>query len=327
MTTRDHDTDPSTPGAKKAPVGSSPALAPVGLEDEPGLKAARLRPTTDPGIAPPAEMLPIPDEPMGIVVPAAGPKPNDSVDVLLDGMGAGGGPPERPKPIAQTQGQSQGQAAAAYHAEHSLAPGRTEPAEEAKVVLARPILAETIKLERPAVPVFDADPKAWADTTAVMSQPVAPRVFIAIGAGVLVVVGVFFALQRISGFPGVGAPTPSVTSSAAAAVGVAVGTGTGVAAGAGAGMGVGAGAATGTSAASAGAPATATASATAMAAEAKSNAEVAPAASVSLADRPAPSATTRKTTSPKTAPRTRSRPSTSSPKPAGADLGEFKGSF
>lgn len=221
MTTQNHDTDPSTPGAKRLSEPRTPRAAAVGLDDvgQPfeedvagagRTSASRSRPTTDPGIAPPPGPLPVPRHPMGIIVPPAVARANDSVDVLLDGISR-----EQPEP-ARALPETQGQSAAAYHGEHTLRAARTSPIEEAKVVIDPATPPETAPVVRfTALP--DADPRAWGETTAVRPQPLGSRVFIAIAAGVGVVSVIFVTLQRTSSTMGT-APPVRLPNAAIAAV-------------------------------------------------------------------------------------------------------------
>jgi hypothetical protein len=225
MTTQDHDTDPSTPGAKRPPdprpaVGGTPedagslADGAANLESADGspgrLDAARSRPTTDPGIAPPPEPRPIPRKPMGIVVPPVVRRANDSVDILLDGISREQPEPSRPTP------QTDGQSAAAYHAEHAVPAAQPPPDDEPKVVIYRPPLAQTVRMAQAKV-APDADPKAWTETTAVGAQPLAGRVVVAVLAGSVVVMVIFVALQRMSSERAADAPRPAVGGSASTA--------------------------------------------------------------------------------------------------------------
>src|SRR5258708_15302104 len=129
MTMSDKDTDPSTPQAMRPPEGVAEAASPASASG-----SARLREcTTDPGLgpgsgrvssAPPRGIVvppPTPRSPPGAGSPSADadawapslPK-KDSVELLLDGMT--GPRPDRTK----TMPQSDGEAAAAYHAQHGL---------------------------------------------------------------------------------------------------------------------------------------------------------------------------------------------------------------
>ena len=115
----------------------------------------------------------------------------DSVELLLDGMA--GPQPER----ARTTPQSDGQSAAAYHVQHGVRPARTSPDLEPKVVVDRPTLGSTMKVERAVVQqAIDADPRR-RDTTAVLpARPAVPRVVVALVSALAVVIGIF-ALARV----------------------------------------------------------------------------------------------------------------------------------
>jgi hypothetical protein len=185
-----NDTDPSTPGALRGPDGSD------------------LKASTDPGIGPPSRpamavlppIAPPPHHPLGIVVPVpvnspVGPK-KDSVELLLDGIT--NPQPERTKTTPQTDGQ----ASASYHAEHYVQAARTSPDDEPKVVVDRPPQAATIRLDRGKVQNVIAAADAYnarreMEATAVLPQPMAPRVIIALVAGLLVVLGIFL-VARLS---------------------------------------------------------------------------------------------------------------------------------
>ena len=190
MSIKQQDTDPSTPAAL--------ALSPTDPTPSPG--AAKV--STDPGIGPASQpavavTMPMPvrrTPPMGIVVPASSSvKPRkDSVELLLDGMQ--GPQPERPKTTPRTDGQ----ASAAYHAEHVVRPARTSPDEEPKVVVERPPQAPTTRIDRARVQAVieqaDAQRRAM-EATAVLPQPIAPRVIVAVVAGLVVVLGLFVVLK------------------------------------------------------------------------------------------------------------------------------------
>jgi hypothetical protein len=195
MTTKEQDTDPSTPGAMRGLAPTDPTPAPV---------AASLHVSTDPGVGPPsqppmASAVPVHrTPPMGIVVPASSQvKPRkDSVELLLDGMQ--GPQPERPKTMPATDGQS----SASYHAEHMVRPARTSPDEEPKVVVERPLQAPTTRIDRAKVQavIEAADARRRAmEATAVLPQQIAPRVIVAIVAGVVVVLGLFVAFRLVIG--------------------------------------------------------------------------------------------------------------------------------
>jgi hypothetical protein len=195
MTTKEQDTDPSTPGAMRGLAPTDPTPAPV---------VASLHVSTDPGVGPPsqppmASAVPVHrTPPMGIVVPASSQvKPRkDSVELLLDGMQ--GPQPERPKTMPATDGQS----SASYHAEHMVRAARTSPDEEPKVVVERPLQAPTTRIDRSKVQavIEAADARRRAmEATAVLPQQIAPRVIVAIVAGVVVVLGLFVVFRLTIG--------------------------------------------------------------------------------------------------------------------------------
>lgn len=196
MGTNDQDTDPSTPAA----LGVAPT--------DPTPTPAAAKASTDPGIGPPSQpeiatlKMPArrtpPMGPMGIVVPASSAvKPHkDSIELLLEGMQ--GPQPERPKTTPQTDGQ----ASAAYHAEHLVRPARTSPDEEPKVVVERPHQPPTTRIDRSTVQAIveqaEAERRAM-EATAVLPQQVAPRVIVAVVAGLVVVLGLFVVLKLATG--------------------------------------------------------------------------------------------------------------------------------
>src|SRR5580692_11591687 len=181
------DTDPSSPEAIRGQASTEPA-APPGAPQV----------STDPGIGPPSRP-PIP------ATSAVQPK-KDSVELLLDGMA---GPQlDRPK----TTPQSDGQAAASYHAQHGVRPAHTSPDLEPKVVVERPALPKTMKVDRAvvqqAIEMADARRRAQ-DATVVAPQRVAPRVIVAIVAGLVVVLGLFVVARLIVMRSGTTAATPT----------------------------------------------------------------------------------------------------------------------
>jgi hypothetical protein len=267
MATNDNDTDPSTPSARRStgtgaeeagapgpasvPASVSVSVSsprPRGLNDtqplavvpHPATPAAGGRPSTHPGLGPPPPRLDgveapdvgvpreAPARPMGIVVPVAAPDAKkDSVELLLDGIT--GPQPERTKTMPQTDGQ----AAASYHARHDVRPARTSPDDEPKVVVERPILPPTVRIDRTQIPAPDpAMSRAAAESTVVVPPQMGPRVVLAVIAGLLVVLGLFvtarFAINRrahathaaSSSVPAATAlaPTSALASAPAAAV-------------------------------------------------------------------------------------------------------------
>jgi hypothetical protein len=299
------DTDPSSPEAIRGQASTEPA-APPGAPQV----------STDPGIGPPSRppipatfmqtqrMLPVPARPLNIVVPASSavqPK-KDSVELLLDGMA---GPQlDRPK----TTPQSDGQAAASYHAQHGVRPAHTSPDLEPKVVVERPALPKTMKVDRAvvqqAIEMADARRRAQ-DATVVAPQRVAPRVIVAIVAGLVVVLGLFVVARLIVMRSGTTAATPTrpaVVTVVATATATAPATASAVATAA----------APAPASETAAAPASATASGTA-------SASAAP-----IASAPAPASSVPWWARPKTKPTTGGAPAGTA---TGSDLGEFKTTF
>jgi hypothetical protein len=215
MTSKEQDTDPSTPGALRGLAPTDPTPAPL---------PASSHVSTDPGVGPPsqppmARAHPVHrTPPMGIVVPASSPvnPKKDSVELLLDGMQ--GPQPERPKTMPQTDGQS----SASYHAEHMVRPARTSPDEEPKVVVERPPQAPTTRIDRARVQAVidaaDARRRAMEEATAVLPQQIAPRVFVAVVAGVVVVLGLFVVLRIAMGSHASTATAPAPAASPPAVV-------------------------------------------------------------------------------------------------------------
>jgi hypothetical protein len=124
----------------------------------------------------------------------------DSVEMLLDGMG--GPQPEHPKTTPMTDGE----ASAAYHAEHEVRPARTSPDEEPSVVVERAPQTRTTKLDRTMLQgvIDQVDARRLAPDTIVdpvplsipePSQEIAPRVLVAVVSGLMVVLGLFVILR------------------------------------------------------------------------------------------------------------------------------------
>ena len=222
MTTNNHDTDPLAGGASHL------------ADTEPGPAARKAHASTDPGLGPGASAgvpsqvaVPPPSAPQPHPPPApravrAG-KPNDSVDVLLEGMT--GPQPDRTNTTPQTDGQ----ASASYHAEHSLKPAHTDPGEEPSVVVEQRRLPPTIRIDRSRIPMgegpglSDGGPASPADMgpwmprpqqepTYVLPQPVGRRVLLALGAGVVVVLALYIVVRLASR-----TPTPTATLGRASA--------------------------------------------------------------------------------------------------------------
>jgi hypothetical protein len=153
MGTDKEDTDPSSPGAlRSSRVPGFEASGSAAFDHEPDSDGPD-KPTTDPGIGPPsatrspsvpgqrtwrssvsvpppsrrsspASSAITPPDLTPIAAPLSSPPSStkDSVELLLEGMA--GPRPERRK----TTPQSDGEASAAYHAEHGLRPARTSSA-------------------------------------------------------------------------------------------------------------------------------------------------------------------------------------------------------
>jgi hypothetical protein len=202
MGIKDPDTDPSTPGALRGLSSTDPMPNPVAhVSTDPGLgpQSQPALAVAQPGQAPLAAQA-IPSGaapmgaavPMGIVVPAASAvKPKkDSVELLLEGMQ--GPQPQRPRTTPQTDGESH----AAYHAKHQVHAARTSPEEEPKVVVERPNLSATTRIDRSHVQAAIEQGDARREqSTAVLPQRVAPRMVLAVIAGLAVVMGLFVVLR------------------------------------------------------------------------------------------------------------------------------------
>lgn len=245
MPIHDQDTDPSTPGALRGlaatdptpnpatHVSTDPGLGPGSQPPPPGgppqgavpgmpgvpLKATQpLPPMTPMAPVPPTPPVPPapPVPPMGIIVPAASQvKPRkDSVELLLDGMP---GPlPERPRLTPQTDGESH----AAYHARHQVHPSHTNPDDEPKVVVDRPALPQTQKIDRSRVQAVieeaEARRRAGEATAVLPPQLIGPRIVVAVVAG-LVVVLALFVVVGLAGKGSGGAAKPEPVKAAATA--------------------------------------------------------------------------------------------------------------
>jgi hypothetical protein len=112
----------------------------------------------------------------------------DSVELLLEGMT--GPRPDRTK----TMPQSDGQAAAAYHAQHGVRPARTVAEREPKVLVDRwPFSAIRRDVRPVAQGATEPSPR--------LARHLKRRVATAILAGLLVVAGLFLVLKLTSGGP------------------------------------------------------------------------------------------------------------------------------
>jgi hypothetical protein len=209
MTIHDQDTDPSTPGARQ-PSAS---------------RASRATPT-DPGVGPPSKV--VDGKPTGVVVPSPGrggfegravtvfasaTRKKDSVELLLEGIA--GPRPDRVKTMPRTAGE----AAAAYHAEHAVHAAHTSPDDEPKVMVERSPFDPRDRTDpsRRSLPLAEV-PAGWgaADPTHVPPKSLVLRVVLAALAGLLVVVGIFVAVDRAPPPDSVSAPAlapaPTLTS-------------------------------------------------------------------------------------------------------------------
>jgi hypothetical protein len=315
MTNPNHDTDPSTPGAKRQSDSAATA--------ELGGSAVRARPTTtEPGLAPPGPMLPVPEEPMGIIVPtSSAQRLNDSVDVLLEGISREF--PERPRAAQPAAPPVDDRSTAIYHAGHAVRAGLgTPPRDEPKVVIERLQLAKTARVARPSGPADEDDAREWTETTMVRAHPLVSRVVIALVAGIAVVVVIFVALERTSNERVLlmrGAPAPASPATAAMSAPVPAPAPAGAA-----------------PPATAGVLTSEMHPATAAAVPAWAPGESAPAPTVIAAESPpTPSAIASASGGPRRPPgflpvkasRPRAKPVASAARPAAADLGEFKAAF
>jgi hypothetical protein len=199
MTTKEYDTDPSTPSARRPNKMRSTSPPPPA--------------DTDPGLAPPPVETDPPSVPLGIRVPSNRPAPitadssdamlpvglasnddaqkgpkKDSVEILLDGMA------ELRLDRSRTTPQTAGQASASYHAEHEVRVSeRPLPmADEPKVLLEQPPTV-TVRLARGA-----SLRPGEADPTWIRPQQTLRRVLVALAAGLAVVTAIFVWLQASS---------------------------------------------------------------------------------------------------------------------------------
>jgi hypothetical protein len=202
MSIHDQDTDPSSPGARQPSVS----------------RASRATPT-DPGVGPPSQVAN--GRPTGVVVPPPGPagaerqavpvfasaaRKKDSVELLLEGIA--GPRPDRVKTMPRTAGE----ASAAYHAEHAVHAAHTSPDDQPKVVVERGPFDPRDRTDpsKRSLPLAEV-PDGWgaADPTHVPPRSLALRVVLAALAGLLVVAGIFAAVDRAPPSDAVAAPTPT----------------------------------------------------------------------------------------------------------------------
>jgi hypothetical protein len=226
VTTKENDTDPSTPSARRPsdpralrpiearaerptePRAPGPVAEPLGPTLRSAGSAAPLRVSTDPGMGPAPQPREAPLRPMGIVVPAAVPPgKKDSVEVLLDGMTT----PQPPR--TKTMPQTDGEASASYHARHDVRAARTSPDDEPKVIVERPGQPPTPLELAATVPELGAERERPANTaergvreklaaaarlpTAELPPRLGPKIALAGAAGMLVVLFLFVALAAL----------------------------------------------------------------------------------------------------------------------------------
>ena len=209
MVIKDNDTDPSTPSARRASE-APPALVkgPTGDAPTSNLAGGRPGPGTDPGVGDPPSPGAAPKRPLGIVVPAPGILPTppapaaafdppsgapkkDSVELLLEGM------VEQRLDRPKTTPQSDGEASATYHTEHTVYPAeRPSPEGGPKVLLDRPATPTAVQLRRlRRSPPPPASNNRAAAATIVTPRSVGRRVLVAAAAGLLVAGAFFLVLQ------------------------------------------------------------------------------------------------------------------------------------
>ncbi len=141
----------------------------------------------------------------------------DSVELLLEGMA--GPRPDRRK----TTPQSDGEASAAYHAEHDLRRARNASEPRPKVMVERTAGLAAVSRERPASPgqATASVGSREALSTFVPARVLRRRVAMAVVAGVLIVLLSFMAL-RLTGrgrdVPSAGGSTSGVAEATAASV-------------------------------------------------------------------------------------------------------------
>jgi hypothetical protein len=214
MGTDKEDTDPSSPSALR-PSSQRGLVAARAVADSPSGQ-----PTTDPGLGP--SSAPPPSSvrrPMGVTVPAPSVRPRpgpsaitppeitpiaaplsatpsstkDSVELLLEGMT--GPRAERRK----TTPQSDGEASAAYHAEHGVRRARTSEPAGPKVVVERPAAGAVLRDRRPSPvpskPGAREPGSREAMSTFVPARVLRRRAAMALVAGVLFVLLSFMALR------------------------------------------------------------------------------------------------------------------------------------
>jgi hypothetical protein len=194
MATEKDDTDPSSPGALRTPSGrhprTDPGLGPNESDPPPPAPARRssgvvvpapsMRSASGPSAVTPPEMAPVPPRPLTA---------KDSVELLLEGMS--GPRPDRRK----TKSQSDGDASAAYHAEHGVRRARMGSEPGPKVLVERPPFLGAVSDERPARRIPSS---REALSTFVPAKVLRRRVLVAVAAGAIIVLFLFMGLRVTS---------------------------------------------------------------------------------------------------------------------------------
>ncbi len=210
MSTEKEDTDPSSPGALRSPGRN---------------------PTTDPGLGPRSQPQLPSRRPVSVVVPAPSSRrdgPNaitppetpisavafankDSVELLLEGMA--GPRPDRRK----AKPQSDGEASAAYHAEHGVRRART-PSEPSPKVVVNPVpsLGAVSRERPPTVRAKLPGSSREALSTFVPARVLRRRVAMAVVAGTLLVLVLFVGLKLSSGRHSSASAAPSLPTATGA---------------------------------------------------------------------------------------------------------------
>jgi hypothetical protein len=168
---------------------------------------------TDPGVGPPAPIRVLAPQTIGVVVPGpassspiSGPISSgevtlaslkkDSVELLLAGIASS--QPDRTKTTPQTDGE----ASAAYHAEHSLRRASNPRIQTSTVLIDRPPTLRAIPLSAHKQRARDRESGAAEAPTHITGRrrtetPLPRRLFFALVAGALVVLAVFVAIRTV----------------------------------------------------------------------------------------------------------------------------------
>jgi hypothetical protein len=149
---------------------------------------------------------------MGIVVPSAGPKAGDSVDLLLDlldGIGREQSAPHRGSPRKE-EAPSFG----SHHAGHAIPAAQSPVLDEPKVVIDKAHPVPTVRISRVPRP----PPDGSRELPSAMARSLARRLVVAIGAGLVIAISILVALQQTSKErpPGTARPPVSPTTPASA---------------------------------------------------------------------------------------------------------------